>query len=72
MAGFLRQQPQNKKLQIDGGQFSAHAEGSAAHFVAHEPPAQVTETAAPMTSAEEKMDMMMHFISRYVVKRILR
>src|SRR6266851_9341896 len=46
MARLFRQQPQYKELQIDGGQFSAHAEGSAAHPAFHEPPAEMAKAAA--------------------------
>src|ERR1700676_2508567 len=71
MARLFRQQPQYKELQIDGGQFSAHAEGSAAHVAFYEPPAKVAKAATPMMAPKEMVYTVMHAISRYSVKHIL-
>jgi len=72
MARLFSQQPQYKELQIDRSQFSAHAEGSVAHVAFHEPPAEVAKAATPMMSPKKMVYTMMHAISRYIVKHILR
>src|ERR1700676_3833164 len=72
MPRLFRQQPQYKELQIDGSQFSTHAEGSATHVAIHEPPAKVAKAATPMMSSKKMLCTAMHAISRYVVKPILR
>ena len=74
MARFTRPTaPISKVADRREGQFASHAEGSAAHVAAaHEAPAEVAKPATPMMPAKEMMQMMMHVISRYVLKRIVR
>src|SRR5277367_53208 len=52
MARLLGEQPEDEELQIDGGQFSAHAEGAPAHVASHEPPAEVAKPVPAVMTPE--------------------
>ena len=56
VAWFFGEQSQYQQLQVDGGQFSAHAEAAAAHAAAfHEAPAEVAEAVTAVMPAKEVM-----------------